>query len=138
MVSVTAVKIQFSSPSGVLRSVCLPGMRSMCSLVRPCCRTRLCAKNHRSATCKPPWLALRRGHCLVMPGEQQGAQPAAAHLQHQHTPQPDLCGLSGATPCSWLLRTLGFYSARVPGTHGRATEPMQALPKAGAVKTSTT
>ena len=64
MVSVTAVKIQFSSPRGVLRSVCLPGMRSMCSLVRPCCRTRLRTKNHRSATCVPAWLALPRGNRL--------------------------------------------------------------------------
>ena len=39
MVSVMAVKIQFSSPSGVLRSVCLPGMRSISSLVRPSARS---------------------------------------------------------------------------------------------------
>jgi len=51
IVSVMAVKIQFSSPSGVLRSVCLPGMRSMSSFVRPSCRSKLLEQNHRSATC---------------------------------------------------------------------------------------
>jgi len=51
MVSVMAVKIQFSSPSGVLRSVCLPGMRSMRSLVSPSLPSRLLAQNHRRATC---------------------------------------------------------------------------------------
>lgn len=51
MVSVMAVKIQFSSPRGVLRSVCLPGMRSMSSLVSPSCLIRLREQNQRSAIC---------------------------------------------------------------------------------------
>ena len=51
MVSVMAVKIQLSSPSGVLRSVCLPGIRSMSSFVIPSCRRRLREQNHRRATC---------------------------------------------------------------------------------------
>ena len=54
MVSVMAVKIQLSSPRGVLRSVCLPGMRSMSSLLRPSCRSRLREQNQRSATCRAP------------------------------------------------------------------------------------
>ena len=51
IVSVMAVKIQLSSPSGVLRSVCLPGMRSMRSRVKPSARSRDLVQNHRSATC---------------------------------------------------------------------------------------
>lgn len=51
MVSVIAVKIQLSSPRGVLRSVCLPGMRSMSSLVSPSCLNRLREQNQRNATC---------------------------------------------------------------------------------------
>mmetsp|Transcript_10685 Transcript_10685/g.32117 ORF Transcript_10685/g.32117 Transcript_10685/m.32117 type:complete len:245 (+) Transcript_10685:301-1035(+) len=50
MVSVMAVKIQFSSPSGVRRSVCLPGMRSIRSFVSPSFRSRLRLQNHRRAT----------------------------------------------------------------------------------------
>ena len=56
IVSVIAVKIQFSSPSGVLRSVCFPGIRSMSSFVRPSCRSKLLEQNHRSATCRTTWV----------------------------------------------------------------------------------
>jgi hypothetical protein len=51
MVSVMAVNIQFSSPSGVRRSVCLPGIRSMSSFARPSPRSRLRLQNHLNATC---------------------------------------------------------------------------------------
>mmetsp|Transcript_26521 Transcript_26521/g.71716 ORF Transcript_26521/g.71716 Transcript_26521/m.71716 type:complete len:277 (-) Transcript_26521:801-1631(-) len=50
MVSVMAVKIQFSSPSGVLRSVCRPGIWSMRSLVMPSWRSSEREQNHRRAT----------------------------------------------------------------------------------------
>lgn len=51
MVSVMAVKIQLSSPRGVFLSVCLPGMRSIRSRVKPSLHSKLLAQNHRSATC---------------------------------------------------------------------------------------
>lgn len=50
IVSVMAVNTQLSSPSGVLRSVCFPGIRSISSLVSPSCRSRLREQNQRSAT----------------------------------------------------------------------------------------
>ena len=65
MVSVMAVKIQLSSPKGVLRSVCLPGMRSMSSLVSPSCRMRLREQNQRSATCRQNELMLLCRHTAV-------------------------------------------------------------------------
>ena len=51
MESVMAVKIQLSSPRGVFLSVCLPGIRSMSSFVRPSALSSEREQNHRSATC---------------------------------------------------------------------------------------
>ena len=51
MVSVMAVKIQLSSPSGVFLSVCFPGIRSMSSFVRPSAFSSDREQNHLSATC---------------------------------------------------------------------------------------
>ena len=51
IVSVIAVKIQFSSPRGVFLSVCFPGMRSIRSRVKPSLQSKLLAQNQRSATC---------------------------------------------------------------------------------------
>mmetsp|Transcript_72383 Transcript_72383/g.228170 ORF Transcript_72383/g.228170 Transcript_72383/m.228170 type:complete len:289 (-) Transcript_72383:838-1704(-) len=45
IVSVIAVKIQLSSPSGVLRSFCLPGMESMRSRLSPSSLSRLRLQN---------------------------------------------------------------------------------------------
>lgn len=50
MVSVMAVKTQLSSPSGVLRSVWRPGMRSIRSCVMPSPRSSERDTNQRSAT----------------------------------------------------------------------------------------
>mmetsp|Transcript_14024 Transcript_14024/g.40700 ORF Transcript_14024/g.40700 Transcript_14024/m.40700 type:complete len:245 (-) Transcript_14024:1172-1906(-) len=50
IVSVMAVKIQLSSPSGVLRSVWRPGMRSISSLVMPSWRSSEREQNQRKAT----------------------------------------------------------------------------------------
>jgi hypothetical protein len=50
MVSVMAVKIQLSSPSGVLRSWSLPGIWSTKSGSRSPMDRRFCVMNHRSAT----------------------------------------------------------------------------------------
>ena len=49
IVSVMAVNIQLSSPSGVLRSVCLPGILSTSSCVMPSSRSSERSQNHHSA-----------------------------------------------------------------------------------------
>ena len=78
MVSVMAVKIQLSSPRGVLRSVCLPGMRSMSSLLRPSCRSRLREQNQRSATCH---CTDQRGPPLTRTSNGTGFTHALVYLQ---------------------------------------------------------
>ena len=51
MLSVMAVKIQLSSPRGVFRSVCFPGILSMSSFVKPSAFSRDLEQNHLRATC---------------------------------------------------------------------------------------
>ena len=53
MLSVMAVKIQLSSPRGVLRSVCFPGIRSMSSFVSPSALSSDLEQNHLRATYAP-------------------------------------------------------------------------------------
>ena len=57
IVSVMAVKIQLSSPSGVLRSVWRPGMRSISSLDTPGTRTpRRCVRERGGReSVRGPW-----------------------------------------------------------------------------------
>ena len=51
MLSVMAVKIQLSSPRGVFRSVCFPGILSMSSFVKPSAFRSDLEQNHLRATC---------------------------------------------------------------------------------------
>jgi len=51
MLSVMAVKIQLSSPSGVFLSVCFPGILSMSSFVSPSAFSSDLEQNHLRATC---------------------------------------------------------------------------------------
>ena len=75
MLSVMAVKIQLSSPSGVLRSVCFPGILSMSSFVSPSAFSSDLEQNHlfllaflsmsRSLTQFPSQVLAIQGHLCV-------------------------------------------------------------------------
>ena len=126
--SACCVRLRMGLPRGVLRSVCLPGMRSISSFVMPSCRSREREQNQRSATCKgwevkapPVQVSGSRGSpCATAAGSvsrSSAARPAHRHKAESLTLPQDCCGRAAQPDTSASYCTVHDSAERCAPAH---------------------